>query len=611
MVGIPRSKGCKTCKKKKIKCDERRPRCGPCRKGVRECEGYDTPIIFLNTSSNDFPDSSSSSAYSSSSAPGQKRKNVVRFKNHFAEDVAWQNGHEIVVRGDVRQQNQTQGPSQSQFQTSAVARHVPGASRRVGPYAARRTKQQQQQQQQKALALATPAPRALSTQMWAVENILSRFLETCVPPAATQEAPLAWVASLVSMRKDVDALPLAMSALAFGWAGHVDAQPQLVDKGLQLYNAAVQQLRLDLGACSPLQVLAATALFVVFELCEFGSKGNPGWLTHMQGIAAVLLSLGPEKVSMPPYVQIYSFCRVIFFVQGLRLRKRVCAGSPLWMEGPYRTRKKDALQRLYDLAGEACGMYERADALLEPIDMDGRTEARPKHLEGAEIFHGILDIASRVKYWQKKYRITGISGPCRWPPVDLAEWNLSERATARGYPTKLPTREGWTFDAIHGQRMMHFYWVVLLGLYMTVLDNPFLRANLENCDPALITGLTTITDNNNTAPPRTAVEMLLDESRRLANNIAMHSTSSCHNICESFGSLMSYYNIEQALKWYENHREVAGPLEFELEEHCRVMIAGIEAAESRDPCAFEVTILPEDVLRQQWCEWGGNGVRVW
>jgi hypothetical protein len=230
---------------------------------------------------------------------------VVRFKNHFVEDVAWQHGHEVQlsVRGSRKGKATAATPSSSGLISSIGS----NSSRRLEPYAARRPKQVDVQK-----AWSAPAPRNLSTRIWAVENILSQFLETCLPPEATQEAPLGWVASLVPMKKDVDALPLAMSALAFGWAGHVNAQPQLVDKALQLYNAAIQQLRHDLTTCSPLQMLAATALFVIFELCEFGSKFNPGWQTHMQGISAVLLSLGPEKVSEPPYVQIYSFCRVIF-----------------------------------------------------------------------------------------------------------------------------------------------------------------------------------------------------------------------------------------------------------------------------------------------------------
>ncbi|OCL03880.1 hypothetical protein AOQ84DRAFT_442428 [Glonium stellatum] len=51
MVGVPgHSKGCQTCKKRKIKCDERRPTCQRCEKSGYSCGGYERPIPFHNTS---------------------------------------------------------------------------------------------------------------------------------------------------------------------------------------------------------------------------------------------------------------------------------------------------------------------------------------------------------------------------------------------------------------------------------------------------------------------------------------------------------------------------------------------------------------------------------
>ena len=134
----------------------------------------------------------------------------------------------------------------------------------------------------------------------------------CKPLSDTQEAPLAWLGEIKRWERDIDALALAMSALALGWAAHVENQQQLSSKSLQMYDAALRQLRKDFTNYSPLQSLVVTTVFVVFELCQFGSKGNPGWLTHMKGIAAFLQELGPEKVSSDPYLKVYCFCRVVF-----------------------------------------------------------------------------------------------------------------------------------------------------------------------------------------------------------------------------------------------------------------------------------------------------------
>ncbi|MCJ1243569.1 hypothetical protein MMC30_000766 [Trapelia coarctata] len=46
--GIGRSKGCITCKKRKIKCDEAKPWCSRCRSSYLVCEGYETGLIFVN-----------------------------------------------------------------------------------------------------------------------------------------------------------------------------------------------------------------------------------------------------------------------------------------------------------------------------------------------------------------------------------------------------------------------------------------------------------------------------------------------------------------------------------------------------------------------------------
>ncbi|KAK6531705.1 hypothetical protein TWF694_002881 [Orbilia ellipsospora] len=48
MVGVAgRSKGCKTCRDRKIKCDETRPGCIRCQKIGKECPGYTRPIHFV------------------------------------------------------------------------------------------------------------------------------------------------------------------------------------------------------------------------------------------------------------------------------------------------------------------------------------------------------------------------------------------------------------------------------------------------------------------------------------------------------------------------------------------------------------------------------------
>ena len=48
MVGVPRSKGCLLCIKRRVKCDQERPGCGNCVRYGAECPGYDRDHKFVS-----------------------------------------------------------------------------------------------------------------------------------------------------------------------------------------------------------------------------------------------------------------------------------------------------------------------------------------------------------------------------------------------------------------------------------------------------------------------------------------------------------------------------------------------------------------------------------
>ncbi|KAI0468182.1 hypothetical protein F4859DRAFT_216980 [Xylaria cf. heliscus] len=562
MVGIPRSKGCKTCRRKKIKCDEQKPGCGQCRKGGRECEGYEQPTIFRHSTGGDFVGVSD---------PRSQR--AIQFNSRPVGNITWADDHEL--RNDKQMVPQQKRPK-----------------KRVHPYATARLKRAQVQL---PLAGTAPLPHAPNPLVLAVQSITDQFLELCHPLSESQEAPLAWLGEIQDMGRDIDALPLAMSALAIGWAGCVNGQPRLADTGLQLYNAAIRQLRNDMSTYSPLQSLVVTTVFVAFELCQFGSNGNPGWLTHMKGVAAFLQALGPEKVSVDPYLKIFAFCRVVFIMQGLNRRRSVCAGSHMWIHGPFQNRKKNAYHQFYDISAEACELLGDADNLAQPSDRSNIETKQP-----VEVLRRMLHLISRLGRWMQDSNISGFSGPFRFPNNDLVARYRLDRAKARGYPTNLPPDNGWTSDTLYSQRMIYSYWTLRLDLYMTISDNPVLNPLLEDSDD-LRALLMSELDTRGLVEDRDPIAMIHEECQKLANNIAVNCASTCHSTYQNFGSLVTVYTLETAIRWYERHNGDASEMGIELEQHCRAILGGIKAEESKDPCPFEVSILTDEVLRRNWC----------
>ncbi|KAI0595932.1 hypothetical protein F4775DRAFT_566622 [Biscogniauxia sp. FL1348] len=543
MVGVRRSKGCNTCRKKKIKCDEQKPRCGQCRKGVRVCEGYHQPTIFLNSSGEDYKNG----------APSLHGKDKPISKT---------------------------------------------------PYLEKKTPYRNAWSVQKAI----PPPRCLPSQTWSwsVDQILGEFLDNCLPLSASQEVPLSWIRNLVSVEKEVDALPLAMSALAFGWAGHVDGRPQLVDKGLQLYSAAVRQLRSEIHVHSPLQVLATTAIFTFYELCEFGCETNPGWIYHMAGIAASLVALGPEMVSTEPYLQVFSFCRMIFIIHGLNRRRRVCAAAPMWTHVPFRYRTKNEFHVFFDIAGEVAEWLEKAD-LLEK-DITGHTSADGDLGRPEKVLEQAVELVQRLRRWGENTRVPLLNIPLRSSDPGSDD-NASRRATLRGYPSKLPCQTVATFDNLQGARLMHIYWTVLLTVYMTLLDKPGLRSRLEDNDirNSLFEGGDDVgCDESGGGSPSPTETVIEKEAHVLANNISLYAGFCCQNLWQSFGTMISTFSLKTAIRWYERHGERHGSSlkESVLECQCRELLASIKAQveESETARAFQdATFDRDDVLARRWC----------
>lgn len=156
--------------------------------------------------------------------------------------------------------------------------------------------------------LSTLPPSSLESQ-----PILHMFIGHCLPPsrAASQEMPLQWLQSMDPSHNEPRALSLAISALASGWAGHVNDHPKCIEKGLKSYVAAVGELRKDISHTSAEQAISTISLLTLYELYEFGSEFSLGWMTHLKGMGRLFVALGPSAVSKTPLNQIFSFYRII------------------------------------------------------------------------------------------------------------------------------------------------------------------------------------------------------------------------------------------------------------------------------------------------------------
>ncbi|RYO73921.1 hypothetical protein DL766_005880 [Monosporascus sp. MC13-8B] len=371
---------------------------------------------------------------------------------------------------------------------------------------------------------------------WSHDEILADFLDNCLPLGATQEVPLSWLRTLVPMEKEIDALPLAMSALAIGWAVHADGEPQLIDKGLQLYNAAVRQLRKDIQGCSPLQM-----------------------------------------------------------IEGLRRRQAACAAAPIWRTIPYARSAKNHFHKFLDLSLQATELVEEADSVQMSSNSGASDRAR-------ETLCHLIEHIWALNEWEEKAQISLINGPPEtlggttvFPPQAV------DRATLRGYPSKIPKGAPVTFDSVQDARLMHLYWSVLLILYMTILDNAALLSELAALQKTL-----ELDNTNYSHPAQTmTIHQIEREANRLADNITLYSEFCCQNFWQSLGPMVSIFSLETAIRWFRSHgrnqQESLAPNRYL--EHCQALLEAIRM-QSDERQVFNnyenATFGAIDVLRLPW-----------
>jgi hypothetical protein len=216
MVGIAgKSKGCTTCRRRKIRCDQARPSCSNCMNSGRPCEGYARYPVFLNYT-----------------AQGLERRRPL-------EEAKSDASHST--------------PSPAAASAGATAS---SADLSIMPYPA-------------DLA-ASPSTQSIWT-----AGFLSRFWAHYSPssgsssPGVPPHGPL-WLYLAMSIPHPTEVLQRTLLALAIVRGGRAVNDNSLVIRGQRFYSQAVRMLQRSLESREQMlheEILAAVRAMVLYEVC--------------------------------------------------------------------------------------------------------------------------------------------------------------------------------------------------------------------------------------------------------------------------------------------------------------------------------------------------------
>ncbi|KAH8694104.1 hypothetical protein BGW36DRAFT_384377 [Talaromyces proteolyticus] len=360
-------------------------------------------------------------------------------------------------------------------------------------------------------------------------QLLSSFVTFCLPKQTSEDVPLAWLSSLAKESRKSDILLLATASLGFGWMGHMENRPDVLKNGLIFYGRALEHLRAILSRRQPKlspDLLPTIMMLLLYEIFEFGTQSSVGWISHTSGIETVLQLRGPHSFNDGLDFQMFHFYRTVGILKGLTIRKSCFLSKPKWVSTWLPGRMKSRFDGLLDLAAEAPNLLEMADNA--PI------HATYQHYK---LVRRILNLIHDLTIWEISKNIQLPQGPPHAFSASNGSMMTTDQLQPRvhRYPSKDPQSLGIAFDELQPARWILFYWTVVLTLYTTIYDKPYLSSCLWD---------------DRILQLQTSIKLSVLEADILAEKITVWADFCSQNAWQSFGPAIAIASIKAAIKWY-------------------------------------------------------------
>ncbi|OQV02258.1 Fungal Zn2-Cys6 binuclear cluster domain-containing protein [Cladophialophora immunda] len=387
MTGVAgKSKGCVTCRRRKIKCDLTSPACQNCSRFNRTCEGYGRYPVFINrTTAGVLRRKPLEEAKSFlSGAPG------VNKGVHQAPLVtarAYSIGSEVSVK------NVEADRYVAWFWDSFVpARPLTDSLQRPAPH-------------------------------WLHGVFELKYRHLGRQPA----------------------LDDALLAVALTRYGKMYNAPAVLEAGQQIYTRALSHLQQSLYDEELVmldETLATVSVMVLYELLQQTAMTPEGWSKHVTGFATLLQHRGPLRHRALLPRKLFEHSRYMLMMHGLAQRKASVFGEQEWREDPWNGADKGVEQKILDYGLRLGGLLEKADSLVK--DAEGFDTMAMLVADLAEISNGIENCHSHYLPQHKSpsdassadnhdsYRARPYQSPLNIP-VKMTAFGIQLVACATGY----------------------------------------------------------------------------------------------------------------------------------------------------------------------------------
>ena len=361
MVGVPRSKGCRTCVSRRVRCDLNKPVCNNCKKGNRDCvftddikfqdEGAKLRKRYAKKTASDKENSESPpfiiesfTASSSSESPESGQWSDVG----QISDVAWSESSQWPSSTDISRASTPMGgsniPNRNAFFSLLESNKfmLYDGEEMLDKYGTRDLSYPTMRQQTIHLkdTLQTFALNSiLLSPGLAQEQLLSFFQSSLTPKNQLVSVPQPfrahgrWLSYLPKLTGRNYLLDTAVRAVSLAHMGRLYGSEVFLNESRPYYGKAIRLLNSaisdqDKGMAS--ETLSATMLLSFYEM--FTSNSNDSWIKHAGGAGALMKMRGPQRHRYGFDREIFVACRHNVIIEAFHTDEPCFLNEPDWIQ---------------------------------------------------------------------------------------------------------------------------------------------------------------------------------------------------------------------------------------------------------------------------------------
>ncbi|KAF2031892.1 hypothetical protein EK21DRAFT_62152 [Setomelanomma holmii] len=374
------SRGCGMCKSRRIKCDEKRPTCGNCKKSGRDCPGYPDEFDLV------FRDENKAMARKAkkSSGSGPSRSSTGGSSSHTSPHLSPSASFEVeTVATSSGTQSSSVPPSEGQLISFLPGMHTPLPLDKTFDFESFVWN----------LPNAVPSPITMPPEYEAVPFFFKNFI-TLPQQAESTRGFLEYLVPLYNRARPSSVLHLATKAVAMATCGQYPGRQDLLREAVSTYGKALKKLNDDLK--DPVmsksdETVLAILMFSLYETIMSTDDTITAWGNHVDGAVTLTKLRGTDQFKDEMSHAIFRAVRTMMITSCVQRSKPIddFPGTKGWI-GNGEFNDENVANRLTLICIDLPSLRARANQLTNiPHDPDQESGAK-EILEFAQMVDGNL-----------------------------------------------------------------------------------------------------------------------------------------------------------------------------------------------------------------------------